>query len=479
MNNLIKSAILNTDSYKASHYVQYPPNTEYVFSYIESRGGIYESSMFIGIQYLLKEYLSVRITRRDIEFAAKVWAAHGEPFNREGWEYILEEHGGKLPLRIRALKEGTVVPTRNALVTVENTDPKCYWLTSYIETMLLRLWYPITVATQSFEIKQIIKKFMNDTSVDHTGIDFMLHDFGARGVSSFESAAIGDMAHLANWKGTDTITGALAAVEYYGYDLEDFTPSKMVAWSVPAGEHSSITSWGQAHEVDAYENMIKQFGGEGKIFSVVSDSYDIFNAVENIWGKQLREKVLESGARLVVRPDSGDPATVVLRCVQALERTFGAAKNEKGFLVLNPAVRVLQGDGIDKMTIHSILTTLMIYGYSAENVVFGMGGKLLQALDRDTMKFAMKASAARINGVWVDVFKDPITDPGKKSKKGRIETFKNFVTGEVATLRLDEVDYDEWAPLMETVYKDGEVLINYTFDEVRANATRALEEALA
>lgn len=487
MNTLIKSTILNTDSYKPSQWVQYPPNTRYVRSYIESRGGMYDETVFVGLQYIIKEYLMKPITKRQIKFAKKIWALHGEPFNEEGWNYILEQHGGRLPIRIRAVKEGAVIPTKNCLVVVENTDPNCYWLTSYIETLILRLWYPITVASQSYAIRKVIYKYMVETGSDMTNFNFMLHDFGSRGVSSLESAGIGDLSHLSiGWMGSDTITGALMALEYYtDYDFdaddEDFnglTPELMFAYSVPASEHSTITSWERIGELNAYRNMINKYGKPGAIFSVVSDSYNIDYAVNELWGKLLKDEVLACGGRLVVRPDSGNPADVVLRVVQALDRAFGSTQNAAGFKVLHPSVRVIQGDGINLQSVDGILMCLKAFGYAAENVVFGMGGALLQQIDRDTQKFAMKCSAAKVEDEWRDVFKDPITDSGKTSKKGRIELFMNVNTGEFKTMRLEEAT-PEWFNIMSDVFLNGDLIKEYTFPEVRATVQEYFEAAVA
>lgn len=232
-----KSIILNSDSYKFSQYNQYPPGTEYVYSYIESRGGSWNDTVFFGLQAFIKEYLSEPITQRDIDFASELITAHGEPFNRAGWEYILNTHGGRLPVTIRAVPEGTIVPIKNVLATIENTDPKCFWLTSFLETALLRaIWYPTTVATNSYESKKIILQALEKTG-DPSTIDFKLHDFGARGVSSMESAAIGGAAHLVNFLGTDTISGILFAREYYNAGIAGF--------SIPASEHSVACSYGK------------------------------------------------------------------------------------------------------------------------------------------------------------------------------------------------------------------------------------------
>jgi nicotinamide phosphoribosyltransferase len=459
----MKNLILNSDSYKYSQFNQYPPKTTVVYSYIESRGGVYDATVFFGLQAFIKEYLVGPVVTMDmIDEAEAIITAHGEPFNREGWEYIVREHGGKLPVIIKAVPEGTVVGVKNVLATIENTDPKCYWLTSFLETALLRaIWYPTTVATNSYENKKLILDYLEKTG-DPSTIDFKLHDFGARGVSSEESAGLGGLAHLVNFQGTDTVTALLYGRRYYGIDMAGF--------SVPAMEHSTVTSWGREREVDSYRNMVKVNGKPGGIVSVVSDSYDIFAACEK-WGTELKQDVIDSGATLVVRPDSGDPATVVKQCLQILEKHFGSTKNAKGYKVLNN-VRVLQGDGINHASIRSILYTITLAGYSADNVVFGQGGALLQMVNRDDQKFAMKCSAALVDGKWVDVFKDPITDKGKQSKKGKLELIQHK-DGTFTTMREEEVAevcVGSDMRMLETVFQDGVLFRDMTFAEVRANA---------
>ena len=463
---LAKNLLLNTDSYKVSMFKQYPAGTTGVYSYIESRGGRYDSTVFFGLQAFIKEYLLDPITQADIDVADEILTAHGEPFNREGWQYILDTHKGYLPVVIRAVPEGTVVPVKNVLATIENTDPKCFWLTTYLETALLRaVWYPTTVATQSKSIKNVIKGYLEKTG-DPSLIDFKLHDFGARGVSSMESAGIGSAAHLVNFMGTDTITGILYAREYYNAGIAGF--------SIPAAEHSTITSWGRENEVEAYRNMLKQFGREGSILAVVSDSYDIFNAASKLWGEQLKEEVIASGATVVIRPDSGDPEGVCVKLVQILDQKFGHTVNDKGFKVLNN-VRMIQGDGVNESTIRMILGHFCVLGYSADNIAFGMGGALLQQLDRDTQKFAMKCSSAEINGEWVDVQKDPITDAGKKSKAGRVTLWQSggeFASGVKPPAGWTDKGFGGWTEAMQTVFRDGQIIREYDFAEVRANSNK-------
>jgi nicotinamide phosphoribosyltransferase len=451
-----KSFLFNTDSYKYSQAPQYPQGTTNGFSYIESRGGNWKQTVFFGLQIFLKEYLTKPITQEDINPAELLVTAHGQPFYRERWEYILREHNGYLPLRIKAVPEGTVIPTKNVLVTVESTDDNCAWLTSFVETSLLRgVWYPTTVATNSYESKRIILDYLNKTG-DPSLIDFKLHDFGARGVSSFESAGIGGLSHLVNFQGTDTITALLYGREYYNINLAGF--------SIPAMEHSTVTSWGRDHEVDSFRNMVKLYGKPGALFACVSDSYNIYQACHN-WGTVLKEDVINSGATLVVRPDSGYPPEVVVRCLEILDEHYGHTVNEKGFKILNH-VRIIQGDGITQDTIDRILYRAMTAGYSADNIAFGQGGKLLQSIDRDTQKFAMKCSSIQVDGEIRDVFKSPITDMGKESKKGRITLYQNE-EGYFTDLE-GRTDATE---VLETVFENGKLIKEYTFDEVRKNAS--------
>jgi nicotinamide phosphoribosyltransferase len=464
---LAKNLILNTDSYKVSMFKQYPAGTTGVYSYIESRGGRYDRTVFFGLQAFIKEYLLSPISQADIDIADEILTAHGEPFNRAGWQYILDTHRGYLPVVIRAVPEGTVVPVSNVLATIENTDPECFWLTTWLETALLRaVWYGTTVATQSYTIKQVILDYLERTG-DPSTIDFKLHDFGARGVSSLESAGIGGAAHLVNFMGTDTISGVLFAREYYNAGIAGF--------SIPAMEHSTVTSWGREGEADAYRNMLNQFAKPGSVLAVVSDSYDIYNAAEKLWGEELRQQVIDSGATIVIRPDSGDPVEVNRRLIEILGSKFGYTKNSKGFKVLNN-VRLIQGDGINELTVRSILGAFMANGWSADNIAFGMGGALLQIVDRDTQRFAMKASAACINGEWVTVQKDPITDSGKKSKAGRVTLWTNsggeFASGVTQPTGWTDKGIGGWTDALVPVYWNGNLHKDYTFKEVRANSRK-------
>ncbi len=470
----LDNLILNTDSYKASHWLQYPPNTDATFFYVESRGGQYERTLFFGLQAIIKHSLLTPITHADVDQARDFFAAHGEPFNEAGWRRIVEVHGGRMPVRIRAVPEGSVVPTHQVLVTIESTDPEAYWLPSYLETLLLRLWYPVTVATVSWHAKRTIRKFLLKTSDDPEGqLPFKLHDFGARGVSSNESAGLGGAAHLVNFLGTDTVAGVLTARAFYG--------AQMAGFSIPAAEHSTITSWGRDNEVEAYRNMLRQFARPGALVAVVSDSYDIYHAIDQHWGVTLREEVIASGATVVIRPDSGEPVEVVHSCLERLEAQFGSTRNDKGFRVLNH-VRVIQGDGVNPASIRQILERITAAGFAADNLAFGMGGALLQRLDRDTQRFALKCSAARIEGQWRDVYKDPVTDTGKTSKRGRLTLVRSaeFDTWRSVAVPAEVERIEDMPPpagfehAMQTVYEDGKLLCDWTLDEIRNRSHAAL-----
>ncbi len=454
------SVVKDTDSYKASHWLQYPPGTTRMFSYIESRGGEYPETVFFGLQYILKEFLSKPVTVEEVEEAKTFYAKHGVPFNYEGWMYIAKDLKGKLPVLIRAVPEGTVIPTHFPLVTIESTDPKVFWIVSWLETALMRIWYPINVCTRSWTIKKIIMAALEKSSDDPGAeIAFKLHDFGSRGVSSQESAMIGGAAHLVNFQGSDTVVGVMMANEYYHSDMAGF--------SIPAAEHSSITSWGKEHEVDAYRNMLTQFAKPGSLLAVVSDSYDIYNAVTNLWGDKLKEEVITSGATVVIRPDSGNPPEVVVELLKRLDAKFGSTINKKGFKVLNN-VRVIQGDGINEHTIQEIIDVSLAAGYSITNVAFGMGGALLQQHNRDTLKFAMKCSHIMVGDKSVEVYKDPVTDPGKVSKAGRLDVVSGLQAKPFSVVKLDAFSHSHGFTIMRDVYKNGEILVDDTFGEIRS-----------
>lgn len=467
------NTILATDSYKLNHWNQYPPGTTGVYSYFESRSGArWPYTVFFGLQYLLKKYLVGSVVDSkggSILEAVELSEAHfgsKDLFNLKGWEYIRREHDGRLPLRIKAVPEGSVIPTSNVLMTVENTDPECYWLTNAMESLLTHVWYPSTVATLSRTTKEMLAGFLKNTADSLDGLPFMLHDFGYRGASSHESAAIGGAAHLVNFQGTDTLPAMLLAMEYYGANLET------LAFSVPATEHSVMTAEAREGEMDVISRLLDEY--PGGILSVVADSYNIYKFVEGV-GSTFRERIIARDGVFVVRPDSTTqihpyPADLVIWILKKLAEDFGSTTNKQGKIVLDPHVRVLWGDGLDQFAIEKILTKVSLAGFSAENLVFGMGGGLLQKVDRDTQRFAFKSSAQERDGKWFDVFKEPVGSD-KRSKKGRLRLSVD-TRGDYETEPLDAFEHDHLVErdVLQTVFENGELVKEYSFDEVRQNA---------
>jgi nicotinamide phosphoribosyltransferase len=324
----------------------------------------------------------------------------------------------------------------------------------------MKVWYPTTVATLSREIKKIIKGFLERTG-DPALLPFKLHDFGYRGVSSEETAAIGAAAHLLNFLGTDTVAGILMLREHY-------YAKGMPGASIPASEHSTMTAWGKGNELEAYRNMLSAYP-EGPV-ACVSDSYNIYNACEKLWGELLKPDVVKRKGTLIIRPDSGDPINVLTRVFEILGEKFGYETNSKGYRVLPPCVRVIQGDGVNMFTIQNMLFHLAkFHGWSADNIAFGMGGALLQQLNRDTQKFAFKCSAAQVNGEWRPVFKDPVTDPGKNSKHGRLSLVEPQ-PGEFHTLENVGSPALAGDDRLITVFENGLIRKEYDLEGIRERA---------
>lgn len=474
--------ILLADAYKYSHHKLYTPGTQHVYSYLESRGGKFDQTVFYGLQYFIKEYLEGQaFTQADLDEAKELMPqvfGRNDVFDADKFQYIIDQYDGRLPVRIKAVKEGSVVPVSNVLLSIENTDPECYWLTNFLETLIMQIWYPSTVATLSFEVRKLLNEFYATTASPRSekGIDFVLNDFGFRGVSSVESAGLGGSAHLLSFDGSDTIAASVLARKYYH-------EKGMRGKSVPATEHSICTMLGEAGELDVFKHVLNAFPA-GTI-ACVSDSYNIFKACSEYWGEALKEHIENRDGTLVIRPDSGDPVQTLLAVFEILFNKFGYSVNEKGYKVLPPAIRVLQGDGVNYDSIKEILQALKQAGISAENLVLGMGGALLQKLDRDTQKFALKCSYAMVNNKEIDVFKAPMEMDAegklqasfKKSKAGKLALIER--EGKLQTIRRENL-LQEDDDLLETVFENGGLVREQHFtdisEQLRQEALKHIEE---
>lgn len=458
------SSVLDTDSYKFGHFKMLPPGAQYLTSYGEARSDErWRVALFFGLQAWLKELKPV--TAADVEEARELAIPHCGTFNYDGWMRIVNEFGGVLPIAIEALPEGSVVANRTVFYQIRNTVPGIAWLVQYVEAALLRaVWYPSTVATLSWHVKQDIRRFLEATCDNpEQELLFRLHDFGARGASSRETAALGGMAHLVNFNGSDTLPGLLGARKFYGEQL--------AAYNIPAMEHSTVCAWGRDLEEQAYANAIDEFlTGPGTMLSIPPDAYDLHNAIDVIIGQNLKDKIISSGGRLVVRPDSGDPVSEVMFALRSLANRFGYVTNAKGYNVLHPSVRIIQGDGVNETSIRSIMTAMQVNQFSIENVAFGMGGGLLQSVTRDTLGFAQKANAVSSgHEAWIGINKAPATSSQKVSKKG-VQMVVAGIDGGVISAPAGS--YDPSLNLLQPVWENGKLLREQSFAEIRERSNQ-------
>lgn len=451
-----KNIIRMADAYKYGHKEQLPITEGYMHSYVEGRiGGRFDEAIVFGLQAFIKEYLSEPFNQQDIDEMDMIITSMGLDFNRKDWELILKDYGGRLPIEIRSLPEGSVVPAGVPQAFITNTDPRFPWLPAFMETAILRAcWYPSTVASTSYDIKKELLRYAEETVGSTEFVDFQLHDFGARGVSSEESAQLGGMGHLLVFKGTDTVTAIPAAMEYYYATLP-------VGFSVPASEHSTMIAWGQEDEFKAYQNMVDQFGKPGSIVSVVSDSYDIYKASTYWFSKY--DEIKNIGCKVVIRPDSGDPVitlTNILRIAGDMLKDV-IVINEKGYKELPPEFGILWGDGIDRAAISRILSALKGQGWASSNMVFGMGGGLLQRADRDVVNYACKSShIASADRTYIkDISKTPMGDQTKKSKAGLFDVIEKDGTFVVT-------EHKQYNSAAKTVFRDGVEIGYNSWNEV-------------
>jgi len=463
-----------SDGYKLTHWLQFKPGTQKIYSYLESRGtelkkadgSDYNNTLvYFGSSYYLKRLTGVVLESWMIEEAAifaEAYFGNKTSFNRKEWEDLLYKYKGKLPLRIKSVKEGSVIPLKQVLATIQNTDTGDFpWLGQFIETYFLKIWYPISVATLGYGIRKDIEGSLIRTGSDKSVAAYKLIDFGYRGVSSEESAGIGGMAHLLNFRGTDNLMGIAYAMNEYNAPLG-------VGVSIPATEHSTMTPWGPGEgELECFRNLLEKY--PNGLLSVVSDSFNIKQAISH-WN-DLGDLVMARDGCVVIRPDSGDPKKTTEYIVNKLWERFG------GHRVLDSHVRIIQGDGVNHISIPGILTNFEDNGFGADNMVFGMGGALLQKLDRDTLKFAIKCSYTEINNQPINVIKSPteINEHGeevksfKKSKTGKLKLEKTSDGYRTLSSKDNPGEYANAKDEVEVIFEDG---VQYRKEEWEAIVNR-------
>lgn len=472
-----------TDNYKDPHADMMPEGLTDSGLYYEARGGAYPYSCLFGLQgnilsHIAGEFVTQSMLDEQVEEVLP--AQYGPAATKSGmieryrqrWQYIINVHGGRLPLKVRAVPEGLPIPVSNVMFTIKPTDPKCAWLPGWTEGLWQHAWYGSGVFTRSRSVQETQMEFLlvtADPLPDGTYplLIFSLHDFAFRGVSSVETAAIGAAAHLCNFVGTDTKIGNQYLYQYYG-------APRAVGRTVIATEHSIMTMRGRAGEVEAVRQTLAMF--PGMICSIVGDSYDIYHFTSEIIGGTFRDEIKKRGAegKVVVRPDSGDPTVVVPKLLEILGDKFGYTVNSKGYKVLAPCVGIIWGDGIDEFGIRRLYQCLKDNGWSAENLVVGMGGGLLQKINRDTQKVAIKMCYSVINGTLIEVYKDPITDIGKRSKRGDITLVR--IGGNYQTVQ-DNYRNGVAFDVLEDVFENGDLTRFMTYEQVCANRALQMEVA--
>lgn len=473
--------ILYKDFYKTDHRRQYPEGTQIVYSNLTARGsrinGVDKIVVF-GIQYFIKDYLIRRFNdgffkkskadviakyKRRMDFALGIGAIPTE--------HLEALHDlGYLPVKIKALPEGSECPMRVPFLTIVNTKPEFFWLTNFLETLLCNvIWHPVTSATIARQYRKILDHYAAETSDMPDFVQWQGHDFSMRGHSSFESSIVSGGAHLLSFTGTDTIPSIDWLEHFYGANAE----AELIGGSVPATEHSVMCLGGQETETETYKRLLTKVYPRG-IVSVVSDTWDYFGVL-NKTIRELRDIIMARDGKLVIRPDSGDPEKIICGDMDApegsLERLgtigilweiFGGTTNSKGFKQLDPHVGIIYGDSITLERCESISKSLKKLGFASTNVVYGIGSYTYQHVTRDTFGFAMKATYGVVNGVPCEIFKKPKTDSGlKNSAKGLLRVNEDFTLSEGVTAE------QEGGGILETVFIDGALTKDYTLKEIR------------
>lgn len=476
-----------TDYYKTDHKRQYPPNTSLVYSNFTPRSsrlpGVSKVVVF-GLQYFLKKVL-------DEDFFCDFWGVYTKKRTIEDYKRIMDNTLGPdafpmdhieslydlgyFPIEINALPEGSLCPIRVPILTIKNTLPEFYWLPNFLETILSNtLWMPITSATIAFEYRKLLQHYAEETSDMMDFVQWQGHDFSMRGHSSLESSILSGMGHLLSFTGTDTIPAIVGLEDYYNANVT----KELVGGSVPATEHSVMCMGGAETEIETFERILDLY--PKGVVSIVSDTWDYWKVLTDILPR-LKEKILRRDGKVVIRPDSGDPVKIVIGdpdsnhgpanagTIKVLEELFGSEVNSKGYKQLNSHIGCIYGDSITLDRCRQISEGLKVQGFASTNMVYGIGSFTYQYNTRDTLGFAMKATYGIVDGKPVDIFKNPKTDDGvKKSAKGLLRVNEDYTLSEGVSVE------EEKQGLLETVYKDGKIVKEYSLSEIRKRLLRSL-----
>lgn len=485
------------DFYKTDHRRQYPENTTEVYSNFTPRSGKlarvlpseYDNKVtFFGLQYFLKSFLKDAwdenfFSQPKEQIVASYKRRMDYSLGKDSIDcaHIAALHDlGYLPLRIKALPEGTRSPIGIPVLTVVNTHPDFFWLTNYIESVIsCYLWKPITSATLAFEYKSLLTQYALRTGTALEFVNFQAHDFSFRGMSGLEDSALNSAAHLTSFYGTDTVPGIDLVEDYYSMNVE----TSPVGFSVPATEHSVMCMGMKEGEILTFRRLIRDLYPAG-IVSIVSDTWDFWRVVTE-YLPELKADILARNGKVVIRPDSGDPVKIICGdpeaqpgspefkgAIECLWEVFGGTLTSTEHRLLDSHIGLIYGDSITLERAEAILRLLEAKNFASGNVVFGVGSYTYQYVTRDSFGFAMKATSGVVNGERRDIFKDPKTDSGsKKSAKGLLRVEKDQ---EEWTLFQQQTEKEEEQGLLECVFLDGQILKTTSLDEIRKRLNQDL-----
>lgn len=485
------------DGYKLDHRRQYPEGTEKVYSNWtprESRVEGVDHVTFLGLQYFLRKYLmddwEDGFFLRNVESVCATYQRRIDSYlgpNQIGTKHIRALHKlGYLPLVFRALPEGTSVPLRIPMLTIENTHPDFFWLTNYFETLMSNvLWLPTTSATTALHMRGLLEEWAAATGAPQEFVDWQGHDFSFRGMGGVEGACLSGMGHLLAFVGTDTIPAIEFIEKYYG---EGLPSDYLIGGSVAATEHSVMCAGGEDNELETYARLLKLY--PTNVLSIVSDTWDLWNIL-TVTIPSLKQAVLgRTGGKLVIRPDSGDPVKIVCGdpdapqgspafkgVVELLWDIFGGTFTSNRYRVLDEHVGVIYGDSINYERAKAMCLGLAKKGFASNNIVLGIGSYNYQHVTRDTFGLAMKATHVTINGKGMDIFKTPLTDTThmKNSAKGRLAVLRpahgSPQTPLDALILINQATpFEEDMSLLREVWRDGKFTVTENFKTIRERA---------
>lgn len=473
--------MLATDGYKLDHRRQYPKKTQYVYSNFTPRGSRIpevKQVIFFGLQPALidltvafDQWFATPIESIIAETKLIIESYLGPGAIGGDYSHIEALHKlGYLPIEIRARKEGDRVNLRTPMFTIENTHPDFFWVTNFLETLIsASIWQPCTSATIADQYRTILDRYAKETGSDPLFVPWQGHDFSFRGMSSVNSAIVSSAGHLLSFTGTDTVPVLEWLHTYY-----EAPYSSLIGGSVAATEHSVMSAGGREDEFETYRRLIEDLYPEG-IVSIVSDTWDLWNTLTNILPR-LKDSIMARNGKVVIRPDSGNPADIVCGnpnapkgtpehkgVIELLYEVFGGTTTVTGHIMLDPHVGAIYGDSITVDRCEEICRRLAEKGFASGNMVYGIGSFTYQYVTRDTFGFALKATNAVIDGVETPITKDPITDSGlKKSARGLLRVVDNVLYDNQTRQQMCTGD-------LKLIYRNGNLIKSYTLDEVRAN----------